>query len=276
MNSKYSSYVIPALGTCCAVAALSIGVAVRTPITQANSFEDELGYEPNIPENLELNSNIPTMEEVVEKHLFVKERKATGANTFPDLLVKGVYVGCEEGSVIFSLKSRPTINLRVWQSDVGDTIARITDPRDPRQTIVGFLNEWDITEITFDGVVVENFITGEVETYAVNYVPAKKQKDNSESGYGQGLLAVTTAPSSQKKKIPAPKPTTAQTSWEDRRKMMENFRGMVGRMSPEQREQFARRITGDHGGSGRSQDRSSGDSSRSGGSSKGGSSRSGR
>lgn len=261
MSSKYSSYVIPALGTLCAVGAILVGVIVRTPTAHENSFEDELAYEANVPENLELNSNIPTMEEVVEKHLFVKERKATGANTFPDLLVKGVYVGDEEGSVILSLKSRPTINMRIWQSDVGDVIGRITDPRDPRQAIVGFLNEWDIRKITFEGMVVENFITGEVETYAVNYVPTKKAKDNSETGYGQGLLAATKVVAAPKAKVTTAKVAT-KSAPDDRRKMMENFRGMVEGMTPEQRAHLARRITGDQ--SGRSSSRSS-DSRSSGG-----------
>ena len=40
--------------------------------------------------------------------------------------------------------------------------------------IAEFLREWKIKEISFAGVTVEHLITGEVETYAVDYTPEKK------------------------------------------------------------------------------------------------------
>ncbi len=247
MISKYSQYVVPGLGVLCVAGAVAVGVALRAPMKLDGLPGDASGYDSTASGKLELGAGIPAMEEVVEKHLFVKERKATGANTFPDLLVKGVYIGSRQSAVL-SLKSRPEINLRIWLDDVDDVISRITEPRDPRQPIVNFLNEWDLKEITFKGVTVEHFITGEVETYEVDYTPAKHVKDSAVAGYGQGALAVAAqggakTAKSAKQQPSAPSSQTVQ----QRAQALMQLRNMVQDMTPEQRARFADRIRGAQG-----------------------------
>lgn len=260
MIAKYSQYLVPGLGVCCAVGVVMVGTAMHTPMRVDADIGDTAAYEAEVPENLELAQEIPTMELVVEKHLFVKERKATGANTFPDLLIKGVYVG-EKQSVVLSLKSKPEINLRVWLDDIDGVINRISDPRDPRRPIVDFLNEWDLKEVTFAGVTVEHFITGEVETYKVDYTPEKHAKDNAGAGYGQGVIAEASpgvAKTSAKK--PTPPATTGAQAAQQRAQAMFQLRRMVEQMTPEQRAQMAERIRGGggRGNSAQNQDSRSG------------------
>lgn len=249
MIAKYAQYTVPGLGALCAVGAVWVAVAARAPMDVEVEADGEVAYEALVPEKLELGNNIPSMEQVVEKHLFVKERKATGANTFPDLVVKGVYVG-EKQSVVLSLKSRPQVNFRIWLDDVDGVIGRITDPRDPRRPIVDFLNEWDLKEITMKGVTVEHFVTGEVETYEVDYTPAKHVKDDAAAGYGQGALAQSTQGVAKKttaaKKQPAP--STTSQAMQQRMQALGQVRSMVQQMTPEQRAQFAERIKNMGGG----------------------------
>ena len=245
MTLKYSQYVIPGLSVCCLAGAVMVGTAMRTPMRVDVDIEDAAVYEEQVPEKLEIDHTIPTMETVVEKHLFVRERKATGANTFPDLLVKGVYVGEHKGAV-FSLKSRPEINLRVWMDDIDGIISRISDPRDPRRSIIDFLNEWDIREITFKGVTVEHFVTGEVETYAVDYTPQKHVKDDASAGYGQGVLAESAQGDAKKTAKTTEKAnqatSQAREAAQQRAQVMSQFRSMVDQMTPEQRARLAERI----------------------------------
>jgi hypothetical protein len=180
----------------------------------------------------------------VAKHLFVPEREATGENAFPDLVVKGVYVGTERNAV-FSLKSKPQANLRVWQGDEEAALMVIEDDRDPRKPIVDFLSEWQIKEIDFSGVTVEHLITGEVETYAVDYTPAKKIKDSAQSGYGQGFIADT---SSAAVKTSAARPATQVRPGQQNPSGFspQAAAGRVGafmqRMSPQQRQQFMQQL----------------------------------
>ncbi|QBG48574.1 hypothetical protein EGM51_14615 [Verrucomicrobia bacterium S94] len=245
MNLKYTRFMIPGLGILCTAGAVAVVISARAPLDIDLSMDGETAYDVRVPENLDPGNDLPTMEEVVEKHLFVKERKATGQNTFPDLLVKGVYVG-DESSAVFSLKYRPEANLRVWKGDVDSVISRITDPRDVRKPIVDFLSEWDIKEITFEGVIVEHIITGEVETYLVDYTPSKHVKDSAEAGYGQGLLTVTeqggskTANNSKNTARKAPQ----NSSMQQRAQAFQQMRSMVESMSPEQRARLAERIAG--------------------------------
>lgn len=241
---QFAKYTIPGLGALCVAGVAMVIIAARAPVNSAFAADATDSYEARVPNNLEPNQNIPSMEQVVEKHLFVKERKATGQNTFPDLLVKGIYVGAEN-SAVFSLKYRPEANVRVWQGDVDSVIRNITNQRDPRKPIADFLNEWDIKEITFKGVTVEHIITGEVETYMVDYTPAKHVKDNAEAGYGQGMLAVTTqgtAKSGNNAKKQAA--SGAQQTQQQRAQAFSQLRSMVRDMSPEQRERLAERIKG--------------------------------
>ncbi|WP_372847077.1 hypothetical protein, partial [Pontiella sp.] len=191
MILNMSKYALPAVGGLCVLGAISVGVAVNKPVG-VKIESNQAMYNARSPQQPQLKSDVPSMDVVLEKHLFSKTRKASGAKSFSDLLVKGVYVG-EKCSVVLSLKSRPSVNLRIWQDNVSEVLKRITDPRDPRKSIVDFLNEWDVKEITMKGLTVEHFVTGEVETYEVDYVPAKHVADNAEAGYGQGTLAVETA-----------------------------------------------------------------------------------
>ncbi len=201
--------------------------------------------EARMPKDLVLDGLIPTMEQVVAKHLFVPERVATGENAFPNLLVKGVYVGETERNVVFSLKSRPEANLRVWQGDEEAALAQVIDERDPRQPIADFLGEWQIKAIDFSGVTLEHLITGEVETYAVEYKPAKHAKDSAQAGYGQGFLAA--APGSGTK-APTARPSAPARSAQARAPTpsSQSVAGRVGaymqRMTPQQRQQFIQQL----------------------------------
>ena len=58
-----------------------------------------------------------------------------------------------------------------------------------RKPIEDFLGEWEIKAIIFSGVTLEHLITGEAETYAVEYKPVKHLKDSAQAGYGQGSFA---------------------------------------------------------------------------------------
>lgn len=178
---------IRVLGGAAALGAAAVLIAARLP---GGPVEPEKSSPPSrmeAPDADKLNERIPDVGAVLEKHLFVPGRAATGQNSFPDLVVKGVYIG-KESSVILSLKSKPAVNLRVWLGEVESTLNSITDPRDPRQTLVTFLREWPIKEISRDKLIVEHFITGEAETYEVDYVAAKKVKDDAQRGYGQGIM----------------------------------------------------------------------------------------
>jgi hypothetical protein len=222
---------------------------MRTPFTIDAESEGGAGTF-RAPENLVLDDFIPTMEDVVAKHLFVPERAATGENAFPDLVVKGVYVGTERNAV-FSLKSKPQANLRVWQGDEEAALMAVEDDRDPRKPIVDFLGEWQIKSIDFGGVTVEHLITGEVETYAVDYTPEKKVKDHAQSGYGQGFI-VDASPAAAK----APSAKTAAKAKPGQQGAPafspQAAAGRVGafmqRLSPQQRQQFMQQLQKQQGG----------------------------
>ncbi len=244
LNIDISKYMIPTLGALCVGGALLAGFGMRMPY-RLEVDESAAGTSARMPEHLELNEYIPTMEEVVAKHLFVPERKATGENAFPDLVVKGVYVGNERNAV-FSLKSKPEVNLRVWQGDEDAALGQVVDERDPRKPIADFLGEWQIRNIDFAGVTVEHLITGEVETYAVDYAPQKKVKDNAQAGYGQGLV-VSTAPVAAK--APGARTTAARAQSGQPRAPAFSPQAVAGRvgafmqrMTPQQRQQFMQQL----------------------------------
>jgi hypothetical protein len=242
MNLDISKYVVPILGSCCVGGVLLVASAMRTPVALEESGEIEAS-ETRIPESLVLDGYVPTMEEVLAKHLFVPERAATGENAFPDLLVKGVYVGTERNAV-FSLKSKPAANLRVWQGDEEAALAQVVDERDPRKPIADFLHEWQIRSIDFSGVTLEHVITGEKETYAVDYKPVKHAKDSAQGGYGQGMVVdrapVAKAPSGKTTAAARPAQARAPASG------VQSAAGRVGaymqRMSPQQRQQFMQQL----------------------------------
>ena len=241
MNIDISKYTIPTLGTLCAVGALMVASGMRTPF-KIDTDPDSGGSVLRVPENLVLDDFVPTMEEVVAKHLFVPERVATGENAFPDLVVKGVYIGTGRNAV-FSLKSRPEANLRVWQGDEEAALAQVDGNRDPRKPIADFLGEWAIKSIDFAGVTLEHLITGEVETYAVEYKPAKHAKDSAQAGYGQGMVA-DAAPGSR----PPPRRASSSPSSQPRGSVpsAQSVAGRVGaymqRMTPQQRQQFIQQL----------------------------------
>ncbi len=243
MKVQIQRLVIPGLAVLCGLAALALIPALHLPRSGSDKKQDSA--RPVQAIGLEAFNEIsPTMQEVVAKHLFIPERKATGQNSFPDLVVKGVFLG-DERSVVFSLKSKPQANLRVWAGGVQGALSQITDPRDPRQPIAQFLRDWTIKEISFSGVTVAHFITGEVEIYAVDYTPDKKVKDDASRGYGQGIIpqgdggqaggAARTASASK---------TSGQTtaSGQPVNLMADRVSAMLQRMSPDQKKQFLQRV----------------------------------
>ncbi|VGO22184.1 hypothetical protein [Pontiella sulfatireligans] len=280
LNVDFSKYVVPVLGACCIGGALLVAAGLRSPV-ELEAADSADAAEARIPESLALDGYIPTMEEVLAKHLFVPERAATGENAFPDLLVKGVYVGETQRNAVFSLKSKPGANLRVWQGDEQAALSQVEDERDPRQPIVNFLEEWQIKSIDFAGVTLEHIITGEVETYEVDYKPLKHAKDSAQGGYGQGMV-VDTSPGTAK---PAAARTVATAQSGQQRSPSSGVQGAASRvgafmqrMSPQQRQQFMQQLQkqnaaaskksgGSSNGGGTSQKKSS-SSKKSGGSSK--------
>lgn len=239
-------------------AALGAVAMIIVSLPPGGTVESSASVSPSqieAPDADRLNERIPDVGTVLEKHLFVPSREATGQNSFPDLVVKGVFIG-EEKSAIFSLKSKPQVNLRVWLGEVETTLNSVTDPRDPRQPLVTFLREWPIKEISHDSVTVEHFITGEVETYDVDYVAAKKVKDDAARGYGQGIMpqggGTVAKGSANQKKVPAnaqrggaprtPNPTSGAQFMADR------VSSMLQRLDPQQKKQFLQRLNQQNGG----------------------------
>jgi hypothetical protein len=245
LNLDISKYIVPSLGMACVGGALLMVSGMRTPVT-LESLDAADAAKVRIPESLVLDSYVPTMEEVVAKHLFVPEREATGENAVPNLLVKGVYVGESQRNAVFSLKSKPEANLRVWQGDEAAAMAQVEDGRDPRQPIVDFLSEWEIQKIDFSGVTVQHIITGEVETYEVDYSPSKHAKDSAQAGYGQGGQAVVSTAAATK--APAAKTAAQSRSGQQNPGSFspQAAAGRVGafmqRLSPQQRQQFKQQL----------------------------------
>lgn len=244
MKRSIQRWFVPGLAGCCAAAAIGLIPAVHLPRTDSGP-EKEVPQAVPDPGLDSFNDLPPSMETVVSKHLFIPERKATGQNSFPDLVVKGTFLGTERG-VVFSLKSKPQANLRVWAGHVDSALSQVADPRDPRQPIAAFLREWNIKEIRFDAVDVQHFITGEVETYAVNYTPVKKVKDDAGRGYGQGIMpqggggsqpATAKASAASNSGTPpgaAAPPPVGQ--------MADRISAMMQRMTPDQQKQFLQRL----------------------------------
>ncbi len=246
MKISVQRYIIPGLAILCGIAAVAVIPAVHLPRTDSGARKESLRAVP-APDLEDLNEASPSMAEVVAKHLFIAQRKATGQNSFPDLVVKGVFLGTEK-SVVFSLKSKPQANLRVWAGRMDGALSQITDPRDPRQPIAAFLREWSIKDIGFSGVTVEHFITGETETYAVNYTPVKKVKDDASRGYGQGIIlqggeAGTGAGArAAAGNNPAAKGAQLPPGAQPVNIMADRVSVMMQRMTPDQQKQFLKRI----------------------------------
>ena len=244
MKISIQRYLIPGLAVLCGLGALMMIPAVHLPWPGSGVVKDSVRPVPAL--GLEsLNAMSPSMQEVVSKHLFIPERKATGLNSFPDLAVKGIFLG-NERSAVFSLKSKPQANLRVWAGGVAGALSQIKDPRDPRQPIAQFLREWNIKEINFGGVTVEHFITGEVETYAVDYTPEKKIKDDAARGYGQGIMPqAESALSSAARTANGNNARPGQTlpgGAQPVNLMADRISAMMQRMSPDQKKQFMQRL----------------------------------
>ena len=186
MKISIHRLIIPGLAVLCGIAAVALIPAVHLPRTDPGASKEKQRAIPVLGLNA-LNETPPSMVDVAAKHLFIAQRKATGQNAFPDLIVKGIFLGTEN-SAVFSLKSNPQANLRVWAGRVDSALAQVTNPRDPRQPIAAFLREWSVKEISSGGVTVEHLITGEKQTYAVNYTPVAKVQDDASRGYGQGII----------------------------------------------------------------------------------------
>ncbi len=262
MKISVQQTIIPGLAVLCGIAAIAVIQAVHLPGVDSGVRKESVHPVSALALD-SLNEAPPTMPEVVAKHLFIPQRKATGQNSFPDLVVKGVFLGAEK-SVVFSLKSKPQANLRVWEGRVDSALSQITDPRDPRQPIAAFLREWNIKDINFSGVTVAHFITGETETYAVNYTPVKKVKDDAERGYGQGIIPQGGDVQTASAGASAGTKGTAQTARGaaaalPANQMADRVSAMMQRMSPNQQKQFLQRLGQDASGS----DQKNGSSSKS-------------
>lgn len=243
MKISYQRFLIPGLAVLCGIAALTLIPAVHLPSPDSGARQDGIRSIPS-PGLDSLKETPPSMQEVVSKHLFIPQRKATGQNAFPDLAVKGVFLGTER-SAVFSLKSKPQANLRVWQGRTESALSQIVDPKDPRQPIAQFLREWNIKEIGFSEIKVEHFITGEVQTYAVNYTPEKKVKDDASRGYGQGIIPQGDGGSSAAARTAgsgASRTGQPQAAAQPVNQMADRISAMVQRMTPDQKKQFLQRV----------------------------------
>lgn len=244
MSIPYQRWIIPGLAVLCGLAAVTMIPAVHLPRAESASRQTGVHAVPT-PSLDSLNETSPSMQVVVAKHLFIPQRKATGQHSFPDLVVKGVFLGAER-SAVFSLKSKPQANLRIWFGGVSSALSQITDPRDPRQPIADFLREWNIKEINFSGVTMQHFITGEVETYAVDYDPEKKVKDDASRGYGQGIMPQGEVAQAGGAKAStagsAPKAGQLPPGVQPVNFMADRVSAMLQRMSPDMQKQFLKRI----------------------------------
>lgn len=242
MNFIPPRYYIPALSGICVAGTLLLAGTFVVPKLPASESAEKKATKSIAAISIE-RREIPEIGEVLEKHLFVPERKAVNMKSNSDLVVKGVYVGERESNVVLSLRSKPAINLRVWQKEREALLAKITDPKDPRYPLVTFLKEWDIHTVSFNSVTFHNMLTDESETYEVDYTPTKKVADNALNGYGQG--AVQNISDGDKSGAAAPKKTSGTpnqntpTISADMAKMVSSrVTGMMERMSPQQRKQF--------------------------------------
>ena len=242
MKISFQRMIVPAAAVLCVAAVTLLIPAVHLPRDRADLREN--GKNVSAPPLDSLAALPPSMNDVVSKHLFIIQRAATGLNSYPDLVVKGVFLGVEQ-SAVFSLKSRPQANLRIWKGNTENALSQVIDQRDPRQPIAQFLREWDILEFAYDGVKVKHFITGEVETYAVNYTPERKVRDDAARGYGQGIMPQNDGTggggnaqrntSTQSRGAPPPT-TTASAAMADR------VSAMLRQMPAAQRQQFMQRL----------------------------------
>ena len=255
MKQFFQQHLISVLIGCCAAGAAGILLAMYVSTASRTESISSSAEIPVLEQNV-LSEELPPMQSVLAKHLFVPDREATGQNSFPNLVIKGVYLGTERNA-LFSLKSKPQANLRIWEKNVTAALDQVVDSKDPRQPIVEFLREWSIQKIDFDGVTVKHFITGEVETYAVDYTPAKKVKDDALRGYGQGAMPQTgskgTATASTAKKATAtPQPRQRSGQPGSSTFMADRVSSMVKQMSPQQREAFLKRVQKNIGGDSKS------------------------
>lgn len=249
MKRSSHTLVIPGLVLLCAAASLLAVPSLHLP-QEVAAEEEVVDQAVPVVSVTGLGEAPPGMRDVLARHLFVPQRKATGQNSFPDLVVKGVFVGAER-SAILSLKSKPQANLRVWEGRVDAAVSQIMDPNDLRQPIAGFLREWSVKEIGHGGLTVEHFITGETETYAVDYAPPKKIADDASRGYGQGIVsqvevgrpAVAGAPAAAPA-VPAPAAPAATPP----AVMADKVTAMMQQMTPDQKRQFWQRMQATGGG----------------------------
>jgi len=244
MISMKPHHVIPALGGLCTVTTLALASTFLVP-----HFSEENDQEPRTKGVTAVSverREIPGVNEVLSKHLFVPDRKAENMKSNADLVVRGVYIGEKESNLVLSLKSKPTVSLRVWEKDKDALIAKITDTKDPHYPLVAFLKEWDIKEITFGGVTFSNPLTGETEMYEVDYTPAKKVADNAISGYGQGgvldLNSARSGSSTKAKRNTTTKQNAQKISQDTAKTINSRISGLMDRMSSKQRKQFAEAV----------------------------------
>jgi hypothetical protein len=242
MKISAQRFFIPGLAVLCGISALALIPAFHLPGPESRPADGVRAIQ--VPGLESFNEAVPIMQEVAAKHLFIPERKATGQNAFPDLAVKGIFLGTER-SAVFSLKSKPLANLRIWEGGVERALSQIVDPRDPRQPIAQFLREWKIKEIGFSGVQVEHFITGEVQTYAVDYTPEKKVKDDASRGYGQGIIPQGEAGQAAAARTAGTVSTKAGQQLSGAQPInqtADRISAMIQRMTPDQKKQFLQRV----------------------------------
>ena len=222
MNIPIQKYLIPILGTSCVVGIFIIVLSKQPPVQIKLDTKSAIKTSTiKTINNISFNKSVPSSQDILEKALFMPERTASTVSEkvfFSDLLIKGVWIGSER-SVILSLKSKPQINLRVWQGDERASIAQVADGNDPRRPLVDFLNEWKIDTVDFSSVTFKNIITGEKETYAVQYKPHGHVRDSAQAGYGQGGLpgsgatgrrTISSQPRSGRSKITIYTPTSTK------------------------------------------------------------------
>ncbi|MFC1468118.1 hypothetical protein ACFLQY_05480 [Verrucomicrobiota bacterium] len=246
MNFLNPRHLIPTLGGLCALSTLALSSTFFVPKPPGIENADEPRKKSNANVSVQ-RRKIPEAKDVLSKHLFVPERKAENMKSYSDLVVKGVYIGEEESNVVLSLKSKPHINLRVWQKEQESLIAQITDAKDPRYPLVAFLKEWDIQKIAFGGVTFHNTLSEETETYEVDYTPTKKVADNAGGGYGQGqVLDISNGKAAPKKGAQRAANGNRQNGQLGQTNFAKKLSGRISnvmqRMTPAERKQFARAV----------------------------------
>lgn len=179
---RLQQLIIPAL----ALAVLLVGLGLVTRLFQTRAKGEEL-LVPSKPRPVKTDLTIrrlSAIEPVLDKHLFVPARSATGQNAFPELLIKGVYHGPQTILLLgMERRSNETVQLVVGEEEEVASLARNT--RDPLYPLYDFFHKWRVHSVTSRHVAMIKTDSGKIEHYPIHHQPRSIRKAPV-AGYGEG------------------------------------------------------------------------------------------